>query len=364
MSALAPAERAQVGTAADAAATQRLYERHAGRIFGYCLNWLGTREEAEDATQTTFLNAQRGLRRGVVPEFEVAWLYKIAQNVCRTRYDRARRRPDVARDIDALQDVLAAPERDEPDLLAELPDALARMPSAQRRALLLREWQGLSYREIADKMRVTEPAVETLLYRARRSLAANLEQPERGGRTSRLSLGSLVTLLKSLLTGGGAVKAAVAAVVVTATLAASGSTTSPARHVSVSRRAVATVPARAKESHPLRSVQATPKTTSVTRSTVIRPGSAGGSPAAGSSDAAPTAGDSPLQESSPTSALTPPDPTPPANVNVPVSSPVSVPTTSVPSPSLPVAPPTDVPSLPVQLPNVSLPPAPAPPSLP
>src|ERR1700749_1236747 len=60
----------------------RLYERHRRQIFTFCLRQLGNREEAEDATQSTFLNAFRGLKRGTTPEFETAWLYKIAHNVC------------------------------------------------------------------------------------------------------------------------------------------------------------------------------------------------------------------------------------------------------------------------------------------
>lgn len=226
MSSLASAEPGRSVVESEAAATQRLYERYSGRILRFCLKRLGTREEAEDAMQTTFLKAQRGLRRGVIPEFEAAWLYKIAENVCRTRCDRARRRPEASRDIDALQDVLAAPERAEPDLIASLPDAIARMPPAQRRALLLREWQGLTYREIADELGVSESAVETLLYRARRSLTANLEQPERRGRLSRVDLGSLIAFVKSLLTGGAA-KVVVAAVAVTAAATTIGAEPQP-----------------------------------------------------------------------------------------------------------------------------------------
>ena len=78
---------------ADAAAD--LYARHSARIFGYCLGLLRNREEAEDAVQTTFLNAYRGLRRGIEPEFEAAWLFKIAQNVCRTRRESSWRRGRV-----------------------------------------------------------------------------------------------------------------------------------------------------------------------------------------------------------------------------------------------------------------------------
>ena len=65
--------------------TRALYEQYANQIFRYCLHQLGSREEAEDAVQSTFLNAFRGIKRGVVPELESAWLFKIAHNVCLSR---------------------------------------------------------------------------------------------------------------------------------------------------------------------------------------------------------------------------------------------------------------------------------------
>ena len=85
--ATAPAIGRSLPASADAAAetTRDLYERFSRQIFAYCLVQLRNREEAEDAVQTTFLNAFRGLERGVVPELESAWLYKIAQHVCLTR---------------------------------------------------------------------------------------------------------------------------------------------------------------------------------------------------------------------------------------------------------------------------------------
>jgi len=91
-----------------AEATGLLYEQHHQRIFGFCLSQLGSREDAEDAVQTTFINAQRGLRRGVVPEFELAWLFTIARNVCHNVRDSASRRGRVeaVRDLDLAEHVV------------------------------------------------------------------------------------------------------------------------------------------------------------------------------------------------------------------------------------------------------------------
>jgi RNA polymerase sigma-70 factor (ECF subfamily) len=160
------------------ASTGTLYERYAPQIHAFCLGRLGSREEAEDATQSTFLNALRGLQRGVAPEHEAAWLYKIAHNVCLTRQRSAtrRRRVEAAADLAAMQDALPA-RAVESDALIGLAGALAALPELQRRALLLREWQGLSYAEIAQQLGLSLAAVETLLFRARRSLAAGLGRP-------------------------------------------------------------------------------------------------------------------------------------------------------------------------------------------
>ena len=168
--------------APEADATRELYERYARQIYTYCLHQLGNREEAEDATQSTFLNAFRGLQRGVDPEFESAWLYKIAQNVCLTRQRSSsrRRRVETPGDLEAMQDYVPAHQADSDELI-HLPEALESMPEQQRHALLLREWQGLSYKEIAEELELSQAAVETLLFRARRTLANELvEAPPKG----------------------------------------------------------------------------------------------------------------------------------------------------------------------------------------
>lgn len=160
----------------DARATE-LYELYGRQVFSFCLHRLGSREEAEDAAQTTFLNAFRGLARGVEPQLERAWLFKIAERVCLTRVRSAfrRRRVESPSDLASLEERVPSPER-EADELIPLTRALASMPSQQRHALLLREWRGLSYAEIACRLGLSQSAVEALLFRARRSLARRLER--------------------------------------------------------------------------------------------------------------------------------------------------------------------------------------------
>jgi RNA polymerase sigma-70 factor (ECF subfamily) len=205
--------------------TALLYERHSSRIFGFCLSRLGSREDAEDALQMTFLNAQRGLGRGVVPEYELAWLFKIAQNVCHNRHQSAKRRGRVEapHDLDSLQDVIASPERGGSGVsLGDLTQALGTVPSRQRKALLLREFQGYSYEEIAAELDVTVAAVETLLFRARRAVAQQLEQTGTTQSRGRSAVAVVFEVFQWLFKGGAAplkLAAVAATVATTASLA-------------------------------------------------------------------------------------------------------------------------------------------------
>ncbi len=209
------ASRIDGGVAPEADATRALYEEYANQVFRYCLHQLGSREEAEDAVQSTFLNAFRGIKRGVVPELESAWLFKIAHNVCLSRRRSAWRRGRVESpaDFEVIEDLTPAPARRADELIG-LQDVLEQLPETQRKAILLREWQGLSYREIAAELELSQAAVETLIFRARRSLAHGLEQPavsqKRAARA--LDWGNVLAGLKAALLGGS-VAAKVAATI-------------------------------------------------------------------------------------------------------------------------------------------------------
>jgi len=336
----------------EAAQAGVLYERYARQLQSFCRSRLSSREEAEDAVQHTFLNAYRSLRSGTRPRAEAAWMFAIAANVCRERRRSAWRRSriEVVSD-DGLVGDRAAPERSHEEL-SGVADALAELTPNQRRAILMREWQGLSYREIADELSLTESAVETLLFRARRSLARKLDR-SRGRVWGLANLGSLLAWGKSLL-GGTAAQVAAATLVIGAGVTAA----SPV----VRHEAAATTPVRAAQTRqasakPAR-VSATPhrvrraaKPSLQPRSKVERAkpvavtvtGTGGGTPAAPAPVSAPA-------QASPAPAPTPTPPvTAPASPSLPkVEVPALPPVPPVPSlPTLPQLPPVSVPSVPL-----------------
>ena len=220
--AVAP-EAHRLDLAAEASETaEQLFQEHSGWIYGYCLRLLRSPEEAEDALQTTYLNACRSLGRGTRPQVGSAWLLRIAQNVCfaRLRSSGRRGRLERVQDISFLEETVAAPERSPVELIG-LTEALCSIPDRQREAILLREWQGLSYSEVGTRMDLSQAAVETLIFRARRSLAAALDEPEKRSRRKALhalDLGGLVAALKGFFAGAG-LKTVAAIAVATATTA-------------------------------------------------------------------------------------------------------------------------------------------------
>lgn len=150
-----------------------LYRRHGGEIYRYALAVLGNHADAEDVTQTTFLNAYRSLEQGVRPRKPANWLLTIASNAIKQRFRQEQTRPrQVELDERTTE---AGSDEDEGPSVGELLVALSKIPPQQRQAIVLREFEGRSYGEIAGILDVTTSALETLLFRARRSLAEELE---------------------------------------------------------------------------------------------------------------------------------------------------------------------------------------------
>ncbi|MEX0816077.1 MAG: sigma-70 family RNA polymerase sigma factor [Gaiellales bacterium] len=152
---------------------ERLYRRHRRDVYGFALRAVRDPDEAEDVTQTAFLNAYRALHRGDRPQKPRAWLLTIANNIARRQYrDRAARPQEVELDPE-----LPSNGAEWNDLVArEIQGALRKLRPNRRIAVVLRDIEGLSYAEIAERMNLSEPAVETLLFRARNELQTELER--------------------------------------------------------------------------------------------------------------------------------------------------------------------------------------------
>ena len=158
---------------APAGTFEALYWRHVKDVYRYCRAMLDRQADAEDATQTTFLNAYRALEQGEEPRDPGSWLRAIALNVCREHHRRAGRRPDEVSLEDDPGELVREPAGPE---LGDIVRGLSSLPFNQRAALVMREFEGRSLPEISVTLGVSVSAVEALLFRARRSLREQLEE--------------------------------------------------------------------------------------------------------------------------------------------------------------------------------------------
>lgn len=156
-------------------ALEDLHREFSNRLMAYSMSMLRNREDAEDAVQTTFMNAYNALVDGRVPRQEASWLFRIARNVCLNRIRTHTRKPAGSLDgIDVPSGRGVEEQFDQHLHAVALRTALERLPEQQRKAIVLRELQGASYAEIADALDTTQGAVESLIFRARRQLASSI----------------------------------------------------------------------------------------------------------------------------------------------------------------------------------------------
>ena len=149
----------------------RLYREHAPSVYRYAFAVLGNQADAEDVTQQTFLNAYRAVERGTKPRKAENWLLRIAHNEVRRHF----RKNGAAVEVE-FEDRVGDTSNDEGDTrLADVLRALRKLPPNQRAALVMREFEGRPYSEIAEILEISQSALEALLFRARRGLAAELD---------------------------------------------------------------------------------------------------------------------------------------------------------------------------------------------
>src|SRR5918992_99858 len=151
-----------------------LYRRHAATVYRYAFAVLGNHADAEDVTQQTFLNAYRAIEQGTKPRKEQNWLLRITHNEVRRHFRKTLGKPTEVELDERLAHNGHEEERSEPTL-ADVLRALQHLPPLQRSALVMREFEGRPYSEIAELLDVTPSALEGQLFRARRALAEHLE---------------------------------------------------------------------------------------------------------------------------------------------------------------------------------------------
>ena len=159
----------------DPGAARALTLRLTPRVLGFAARMLSDRTEAEDVAQEAMLRLWRMAPDWQQGEARVAtWLYRVASNLCLDRLRRSRPRglDEVAEPEDATPGVVA--RLIEADRALALDEALAALPDRQRQAVVLRHMEGLTNPEIAAVMDIGVEAVESLVARGKKGLAALL----------------------------------------------------------------------------------------------------------------------------------------------------------------------------------------------
>jgi RNA polymerase sigma-70 factor (ECF subfamily) len=174
-------ERALSG---DAEAFGEIVRRWERRIFALTYGMLGREEDARDATQETFLAAFRNLR-GFRGEAKVSsWLHRIAVNQCITRQRRAKVRNESALDDDeGKANSFAAPLDYSPATVTEgrqrtaaVRRALNNLPLELRQVVVMKEFEELTFREIAEVLDLPLSTVKSRLYTGLKQLQMRLEK--------------------------------------------------------------------------------------------------------------------------------------------------------------------------------------------
>lgn len=205
-----PGERelVQQAKAGDRAAFAGLVSAYEGKIYNLALRYLGSREDAMDASQEVFLRVFRFLPGFQEESGFSTWIYRIGVNVCKDMLHRRLKRAeqplevpdeeDEGRPVD-VPDLRYDPERimEGVELRQALSDAILALPEQQREIIILRDIRGLSYEEIALALALEAGTVKSRLFRARENLrkkilqngnifSVSVSKPVKGGKSDEI----------------------------------------------------------------------------------------------------------------------------------------------------------------------------------
>src|ERR1041384_4781697 len=175
----------ELALSGDPEAFGEIVRRWERRIFALAFGMLGREEDARDATQETFLAAFRNLRNFRGQAKVSSWLHRIAVNQCITRQRRAKVRSETALEDEAEKNaaVFALPLEASPARTAEnversraVRTAVSALPPDLRQVVVMKEFEELTFQEIADALEVPLSTVKSRLYTALRQLQLRLQK--------------------------------------------------------------------------------------------------------------------------------------------------------------------------------------------
>lgn len=168
-----------------------LARRWEKKIFGFVFRYNGNREDSQDVVQSTFIKAYKNLDKLQDTGSFSAWLYRIALNECRIGFRKSNRirdrevsfgsrnesdsvmRVDLGVDTVTPERILSGREE-----LNRLGEAFYRLPGEQREVILMREYQGLRFREISEVLDVPLSTVKSRLYLGLKTLRKFMEETQ------------------------------------------------------------------------------------------------------------------------------------------------------------------------------------------
>lgn len=160
-----------------------LYERYKTRLYAYCFRMLGDRQAAEDAVHDTFLKLSHGVNGITQPSAFRGWLFRVARNEALIQIRRHRDTTEVVND-DVWEEETPLSTLISMETVEIIQRVLKMLKLEYREVLLLREYEQLSYAEIAVITDSTESSVRSRLFKARKAFASKLEPFLKEGKKS------------------------------------------------------------------------------------------------------------------------------------------------------------------------------------
>jgi RNA polymerase sigma-70 factor (ECF subfamily) len=154
------------------------------RIYNFSLKYFGDHDMAMEATQKTFIAIYKNVKRLKDPDSFRYWIYKIALNQCREEDRKNKQRPWHSifnnREAQEIEETSHHPEKEfqkteKEELLGEM---LMRLPEEQRLIVIMKEYEGMKFREIAMALEISENTAKSRLYYGLKGLRKMIEKSE------------------------------------------------------------------------------------------------------------------------------------------------------------------------------------------